>query len=170
MTIQGIAACHRILRAVWPAEAITEDTVRAWQWAFEDQRDEDVAAAVKLHIRQSKWFPKPAELLELIAEQTVAAGLLPEEAWLEVLREVSRVGLRRGDERRFSDPLIAEAVSAVGWGLICTADAAEARKQFVFTLRAVIGRARRARQHGAAGLALAGAAEPVEPLLPERVA
>lgn len=166
MTIEGIAACHRVLRAIWLTEPITEDTIRAWQWAFEDYGDEQVAAAVRLHIKRSKWFPKPADLIELIAEAAAGAELLPEVAWREVVREIGRLGRLRGHERQFSDPLIAAAVDAVGWNLLCTTEIDEARKQFIFTMRPLQERAKRRLRDGSAGLALGGGLAAV----PERVA
>lgn len=163
MTVAGILKCHRILRANWPDAPVTEDTVRLWQFAFDDCTDAQVEAAVAAYVKRGTFWPKPAELRQLLAE--AAIDLSPEAMWAEVLREVSRVGYRayptmvngvltEPEGRKFSHPLIAEAVNQTGWGLICTGDAAEARKAFIFTAKAVIERERKALQLGTSAKAL----------------
>lgn len=176
MTVAGILKCQRVLRALWPDAPVTEDTVRAWNYAFDDCTDAQVEAAVAAYVKRGKFFPKPAELRELLAE--AAVDLIPEAAWAEVLRQVSLIGYRPlptmvngvltdPPKPTFSHPLIAEAVAQTGWGLICTGDPGEARTHFVFTLKALIGRDRKAAQLGTSGPALAAVQDAA---LPERVA
>lgn len=164
MTRDDVTQLLGILRMVWSEAVVTEDTVTAWSWAFDDIPRPMAEAAAKRWIKTGKFFPRPAELLELIGVAVVAPGLLPEAAWAEVLREVSRVGFNRpplfqfgrfqpAPVLEFSSPLIAEAVDAVGWETICTSDKPEVvRAQFVKTLDAIARRSIREVQTGDAAL------------------
>lgn len=155
-----------ILRTVWPESAVTDDTITAWAWAFEDVPYPAVEAAAKRWIKTGTFFPRPGELLRLVGVAAVAPGLVPEAAWEEVLRETKRVGFNRPpvfhDGRfeppavpEFSSPLIAAAANAVGWEAICTSDKPEVvRAQFVKALTALLGRAVERVQTGEAPVAL----------------
>lgn len=154
MNKQETALILRILRTVWPQTRIDEDTITAYTWAFEDQPYELVEDAVKRWIKTGKFFPKPAELLEIISVQTVAPDLVPEAAWGEVIREARRVGYNRlpvfqngeflePEKPVFSSPLIAQAVEAIGWGELCTLDDEDkptVRAQFTKVLTALMTR------------------------------
>lgn len=160
MTTEETIALVRILRVGWPDIAIDDDTIRFWTWAFEDVTYQDAEDAAKRYIRTGKFVPKPADLLELVATAAVAPGLIPEEAWAEVRREARRVGFNRPptfhngaftrEEPRFSSPLVARAVDAVGWELICTGDNSRGfiEQQFVKTLAAIARHEIRAAQAG----------------------
>lgn len=138
MNTQETGTILRILRTVWPNEQITEDRITAYQWAFDDLEYRQVEDACKRWMKTGKFFPKPAELLEIIATATVAPDILPETAWAEVLKQAGRVGL--SGTPTFSSPLIATAVEAVTWQAICITDFkdhATLRAQFRDALRAV---------------------------------
>ncbi len=148
-----------ILRSIWPQEAVTDATLTGWTWAFEDMPYADVEAAAKTWIKTGKFFPRPAELLDLIG-RAVTGDIVPETAWQEVLREVRRVGFNRlptfcngrfepVPERSFSSALIARAVDAIGWETICTSDRPEiVYAQFTKALAALNHRAVRDVQTG----------------------
>ncbi len=78
--------------------------------ALKDLSIEHVSAAVRLALRQCKFFPKPVELRELVEGDR---GMLADAAWGEVLREISRVGYL--GQPRFSDARILPAVQST-WG------------------------------------------------------
>jgi hypothetical protein len=103
---------------------------------FDDTRD----AAVRL-ARSAKWLPSVAELRE-----AVHAPALPEagEAWGEVSRVVHRLGWTTPPtETDFSDPLILEAVRALGaWPDFCAGDEAINRAHFLKIYPAMAERAR----------------------------
>ncbi len=148
-----------ILRSIWPQEAVTDATLTGWTWAFEDMPYADVEAAAKTWIKTGKFFPRPAELLDLIG-RAVTGDIVPETAWQEVLREVRRVGFNRlptfrnghfepAPERSFSSPLIAQAVNAICWEVICTSEKPEiVYAQFTKVLAALNHRAVRDVQTG----------------------
>lgn len=149
MNQKETAAILRILRTVWPNEQITPDRITAYQWAFEDLEYLQVEDACKRWMKTGKFFPKPAELLEIIAVETVAPDILPETAWAEVLKQAGRVGLNGTPQ--FSSPLIAKAVEAVTWLAICTTDFkdhATLRAQFRDALKAVKAQAIQKQQVG----------------------
>lgn len=160
MTRTEVKQLLGILRMVWPDATVTDDTITAWSWAFEDIPARFAEDAAKRWMKTGKFFPKPAEILELIGAQVVAPGLVPEAAWSEVQREVKRVGFQRYPVFRngafeplptlaFSSALIAEAVDAVGWETICTSDKPEVvRAQFVKALDAIARRSIRQVQTG----------------------
>ena len=149
MNREETAGILRILRTVWPKEPISDDRVTAYQWAFEDRSYGEVEAAVKRWLKTSKWFPTPAELLEVISTEQVAPELVPEVAWSEVLSEASRVGAN--GVPTWSNPLIGQACRAIGWREICLTDERHyptLRAQFRDALKALYGRAIREEQIG----------------------
>lgn len=166
MNKQETAIILRILRSNWPNEKVNEDTVTIWTWAFEDVPYSVVEDAMKRYVKTGKFFPKPAELLEIIGVQNVAPNLIPEAAWAEVLKEARRVGVNRlplyqggkiipPPEREFSHPAIDQAVQSVGWRAICLTPEEERsylRDAFVKALKALITRDIRNVQTGDAPL------------------
>jgi hypothetical protein len=142
MNREQTAAVLAILRTVWQNEEITTERITAYHWAFDHMDYQVVEDACKRWIKTNRFFPKPAELLELIAEQTVAPNIVPETAWAEVMQEIGRVGV--AGIPSFSHPLIAEAVEAVGWYEIGMAEYKAhptLRAQFRDALKAVRARA-----------------------------
>jgi hypothetical protein len=154
MNKQETAAVLRVLRAFWQDVKVTDDLLMGWTWAFEDVSYPVAEDAAKRWIKTQKWFPKPAELLEIIGVQSVAPNLIPEAAWAEVLKEARRVGgnrlpLYQGGKiippptREFSHPAIEQAVEAVGWKAICLTPEEERsylQHRFTETLKALIKR------------------------------
>ena len=55
-----------MLRAVWSTEEITPQKIEVYHWVLRDYDFEDLKAAVMTYIGRGKFFPKPAELLELV--------------------------------------------------------------------------------------------------------
>lgn len=149
MNTQEIAVLLRVLRSVWPNTEINADTVKAYEWALEDISVSDGERSVREWMRTGKFFPKPSELREIVSRAALGVDELAETAWVEVQREIKRVGFNRlpiysggkvleRPSRRFSTPLIAQAVESVGWGVLCTSEhPADVRKQFIYTFRAL---------------------------------
>lgn len=66
-------------------------------------------------VEKGKFFPKPAELLQLLDE---VEGSQAERAWLQVLDEIERVGMYGAPV--FKDPVIYAVVQAMGgWESLC---------------------------------------------------
>lgn len=175
MNRQDISKLLRILRSIWPDAVVTEDTITAWEWAFEDVDYRVAEDAVKRYIKAADkpFAPKPSELLRLAGVRRVAPNLIPEAAWAEVMHEVRRVGWNRPrmfhdgqfeepPQRTFSSPLIAEAVDAIGWAEICTSDKPEiVRAQFIKALVALMDGAVKRVQTGDVSAARDALPEPV---------
>lgn len=151
MTDEQISRILAILKSVWPAHPVLEETMIAWRWALEDVPYALVEDAVRRWIKGgNQFFPTPSQLLKTIAVNRVAADLIPEAAWVEVTEQARRVGYGRrtvfhnGESRAlpgpvFSRPLIERAVESVGWKNICQSDEPTiVRAQFLKTLAALI--------------------------------
>jgi len=147
---QEVAILLRVLRAEWPNTPIGADKVQAWQWALEGIAFSHGERAVKAWLRVGKpYFPHPSELLEIVSNDELGADETAEAAWVEVQREIRRVGFNRPPtfmggrfleppQRRFSSVLIAQAVDSVGWDVLCTTDdTAQIRDQFLWTYKAL---------------------------------
>jgi len=169
---QEIAVLLRVLRSVWPKTELNPDTVQAYEWALDDVPFHDGERAVKVWIRTGKFFPKPAELREIVSKAALGENEIAESAWVEVQREIKRVGFNRPriftggrflepPTRAFSSPLIEQAVASVGWDILCTADdVSKVREQFLWTYRAIRQRDLATFQRGEIeqGMALPGGA------------
>ncbi|MGI8406608.1 MAG: hypothetical protein ACR2OE_17915 [Thermomicrobiales bacterium] len=149
MNTQQTAIILHVLRSVWPNTEINANTVKAYQWALEDLTYAEGERAAKTWMRTGKFFPKPAELREIIGNETAGMDEIAESAWSEVQREVRRVGFNRPSVfsggkfqespiATFSSDLIRQTVDSLTWRLICTTDEPEKlRDQFLWTYKAL---------------------------------
>ncbi len=131
-----------ILRSVWPDTKIDQHTITAYHWALGEKSYQDIEQAAKVWMRTGKFFPKPAELLEILSVNKTAGDVVVEAAWGEVMQQAGSVGHR--GQPTFSHPLIGEAVRAIGWRDICLTDYADygtLRAQFRDALRGLKNRA-----------------------------
>ena len=76
-------------------------------------------AAMRL-IATAKFFPTIAEVRESVLAVTVGETRPGGDAWGDVLRSVGRFGAYRSPT--FADPIVAEAVAALGWQEICLSE------------------------------------------------
>lgn len=147
-----------VLRSIWPRHTVDELAVEVWAQAMRDVDFRQAQAAIDVITRESEWFPTPAKILQTISHLAGDAMPVPDLAWEEVMREVSRVGLdpkpqltRDGQwlpalKRTFSHPVIEDAVRAVGWRVICLSDnESHARREFIRALTNLIERQERER-------------------------
>lgn len=148
MNKQETLVILRILRSVWVNTEINPDTVTAYQWALEDLTYADGERAAKTWMRTGKFFPKPSELREIIGNDAVGADDLAETAWIEVMAQVRRCGVRRtqtftngkfyeSPAPEFSSELTRKTVESLGWETVCLGKQVEARKDFIFAYRAI---------------------------------
>lgn len=168
MTRQETAKLLLILRTIWPELSASDDTVTAWSWTLDGFPYATVEEAAKRYLRVGKFAPRPSDLLELIATDTVAPDLVVEAAWAEVMAEVKRCGYNRPrlfhngqwwdpPTPQWSSPLIAGAVAAIGWAELCTSEKPEiVRAQFIKALTALRDRAVKQVQAGDAPALPAG--------------
>lgn len=130
----------------FPRDGIKTPTFRVYLKRLSHYPEPAVLAAIDVAINSRKFFPTIGELTDIIGELANGPDDLAETAWIEVVREVKRVGYQpnrvfQGGEwydppkPRFSTDRIAEAVASVGWKNICLNDVDEARTAFVFTYR-----------------------------------
>ena len=124
------AALVSRLKASYPRQPISEDTIRAYCEALADLDADRAALAVACHIRTSPYFPAISEICQACAEESCAAPTAAE-AWDEVTRAVSRVGQYRLPT--WSHPVICKCVDGIGgWIALCQSENAVAdRSQFM---------------------------------------
>lgn len=118
----------------------------AQQLYFEALQDLDlppVLAALGTLARTARWFPKPAEIRQLVEGDAEARV---EQAWLAWRTAARRVGAYR--PVLVADPVLAETLTAVfgGWVAACAADFspemwASKRKEFGRVYQVLAGRA-----------------------------
>lgn len=153
MNLTEAAKLVAILKGVYLREQFTEESPQAFLWLLGDLPFQAVIDAAQIHGRRSKWCPTPAELRDIIAEQTVPETT-PGEAWALVKKQMARYGLARYGEWEFDDPAIADAVKAAGVSHLCTSEEQYARRDFEKALTDAQERRRRGVQDGTAAPAL----------------
>lgn len=105
----------------------TEDmslSLEAYVIGLEDLTVEDARAAVARALRTSKWLPTIAELRANVVNAASGGEKQGAEAWLEVLRAVSRYGVYRapGADFVFPDAVTQHLITAQWWREICNGD------------------------------------------------
>ncbi len=88
---------------------ITQATLEAYWLVLQEKEDRELLQAVKNHIKKSKWFPKPSELLEEIEGDMTYKS---EKAWNEIQEAINRYGIYESVE--FADTKINEAIQLLG--------------------------------------------------------
>lgn len=145
-----------ILSSVWSNEPIDDAKITAYQWALSDVTYAAVEQAAKTLLRSAKFFPKPAEILELIISATVPeipAG----EAFEIVQRQIRKHGYAGLSDCDFGDEAITQAVRMVGWRRLCLdEDQKFIRRDFDAALETCQQRIRKDVQSGSAALPAAG--------------
>lgn len=136
------------LASVWSNETIDEPKITAYQWALADVPYPAVEQATRTLLRSAKFFPKPAEILELIADAhipQVSTG----EAWEIVQRQIRAHGHANFDQCDFGNDAILAAVKRVGWRRLCLdEDQRFIRRDFDEALENAQERARKELQAG----------------------
>ncbi len=76
---------------------------------------EQFKKAIAIWIAKGKFFPKPAELIEIINQ---TEGSKVEKAWFEVMKEIEKKGIYGSP--KFEDPIVYAVVEAMGgWEALC---------------------------------------------------
>ena len=99
--------------------AMTATQIAIYSDALAQYQPEALLAALKAHMRESKWFPALSELLEHLEPQTDTKALA-ELAWLSVQTAIRRGGVYRG--ATFQTGAVGEAVRQVfgTWSMACS--------------------------------------------------
>jgi hypothetical protein len=118
------------LKASYPRQPISEETIRAYAEALADLDADKVAKAVACHVRTSAFFPAISEICQACAEESCAAPTAAD-AWDEVMRAVGSVGQYRLPT--WSHPVIGKCVDGIGgWVNLCQSENCVAdRSQFM---------------------------------------
>lgn len=100
-------------------DRILSDTMKDIYWKIlEKFSDDECERAFKELIYSTKFFPKPADFLEVLCGKKENRAT---EAWLDVLNAVARIG--NYQSVKFSDPLIHSVIQAMGgWPQLCMMD------------------------------------------------
>jgi hypothetical protein len=94
---------------------LSEARQMAYVQVFSKYDDEQLEQAMFKAMTTLKWFPKPAELIELLEGKREDAALV---AWEKLQEAVRRAG--RFQSVMFDDPKIARVVDAIGgWSHVC---------------------------------------------------
>lgn len=121
------------LATIFDQEPSKEKARIYWQ-LLSDLSDADFERACTLAARRLKFFPKPAELREMVAEDQEAIAMA---AWEELLGGIRSVGQYRSVD--FLDPAISATVEFMGgWEAVCLwtrEELAFRRKEFMDTYR-----------------------------------
>ena len=105
-----------LMALAYKRDDVGEPLVRLFEMMLNDYTDEQVRAACEGHMRTSKFFPAPSEIIERIAD-SVCDLPTPEVAWSEVLGAIHAKGSYETPEWK-CEP-IATAVARMGWSQLC---------------------------------------------------
>jgi hypothetical protein len=94
--------------------------IKAWAMLLEDLESAAVMAALKRYLATSHWLPAPAQIRALVAEAKHGRRRPGADAWEDVRKAIGAVGRYRTPA--FTDPLVARAVSALGWRELCDSE------------------------------------------------
>lgn len=107
---QLIGQMFELLRAQWPREPVSELTLKVYEMVLSDIPDEVLQVAVLQLLSQATFRPTAAEVRKTAFELMRGYATSAIEAWGEVKRMVHIPKM----ERKWSAPLIAEALSCIG--------------------------------------------------------
>jgi len=132
MTREETAELLALITAFWP-DFVHQGhvTVNAWHLMLAEIPASVAREALVLLAATRSFSPRPADLLDAIAELTLPpdARLTPAEAWGLVLETVRAVGYYREPDL---PGLVGQAVRIIGWREICTSENVEATRAHFF--------------------------------------
>lgn len=104
--------------AITLGELVSKERLQAYFDALTDEHEpEAILEAIRKAVKTCKFFPKPAELIELMTGGK-GGGKDPAVAWQEVLKAIEEIGPYGNVE--FSDGAIGAAVMGLGgWPSLC---------------------------------------------------
>jgi len=100
---------------------LEKESLEVWHNALSDLTDEMFEVAVLHVVRSNKFYPKIAEIRETAFSLcTTEHSKTGDEAWEEVMQEISRSG--HWSEPVFKDEITTRAIRNMGWNELCTMD------------------------------------------------
>lgn len=135
-----------MLLAAFPRELRpdqVEETSKIYRIMMRDLDFSAAKIAVQRLLATAKRLPTIADIREAMLEVGVGGKRSGAEAWGDVRKAVSQFGAYR--EPRFADPLVAEAVDAIGWHVICKSEETDPapRAKFADAYNRLAGAARK---------------------------
>ena len=124
-TTEAVTVAMKIFSETYLKE-ISKETARAYDAALSELTDKELSGAIAACMRQCKYFPSPAEIIEFAGKQqqtpTASIGAIFDRL----------IGIARKSGRyrayKFTDPLTAVAVRRIGgWSRLCDATEIDAR-------------------------------------------
>lgn len=135
--IKRVAQGLRELAMQYPRADVSAEMIAVYTRQLSDLPADVVTDAMERCGKSLTFFPSVAEIRKEVATSAIGGLVSAEDAWIEVRREIGRVGVgpgRRG-EPSFSTDLIRRAVESVGWYQLGMGKVEEARRDFIFTYR-----------------------------------
>jgi len=121
MAVSDAKAIVQQLVAAYPNAKVSEQTVVVYLRMLQDIPADELQTVVDQCIAQHKFIPTVAEIRDMYHTLTVSlAQPTAAEAWGQVRRAITRYGRIRVPE--FDDPLVAEAVTHMGWRELCVSE------------------------------------------------
>ena len=121
---QDIAQIISVISAAYPNFNPTEQTAEVYFQTLKDIPSDLLKAATLQSVSEAgrKFAPSVGEIRGMVVEIRKSANDIPDswQAWNEVKRAMVDVGSYRKPD--FTSPLVAEAVSAMGWKNLCLSE------------------------------------------------
>lgn len=126
MTGEQVVKVLAIIKAAYPnfyrnTEDV-KDAIALWRMMFEDDDNNKVLMAVKMHISTNKFPPTVADIREQLVnatEKTITA----DEAWGQLIKCISRYGQYNVEGAMESmDPKVAQLVKRLGYKELCRSE------------------------------------------------
>jgi hypothetical protein len=118
MTIDETRQLFELLSGMYPTLKVEKNTIKGYHLMLADVPLPVMLAALPAVLSEHPTFcPTAPQLRNAVMASAVDALPTAAEAWEQVEAEIRRVG--SWGRPRFSDPLVARAVTAIGWQEIC---------------------------------------------------
>ena len=124
MTPAEAAKAVAMLQAAYPAARWSEPTIDLYEHLLAELDFNLARDAIVRIIRSSKFLPTVAEILDAVADIGIGPMRSAVEAWGDVVMAIRLTGYI--GVPKFSDPLVADCVRAMGWRNLCIGDSPEA--------------------------------------------
>lgn len=118
MTPQETAKILSMCTAIWSSEEVSPSKRAMFTELFKHDAFEVVQAALKAHMLNSTFFPRPADLKRIIAIAS-ADAITEGEAWADVQRQIGLHGYHGYSDTIFTHQCTRKAVLSVGWRRLC---------------------------------------------------
>jgi len=99
------------------------EAVKVWRTLLSDMMDEEFVTGVIRLCRETREFYPGTNIVAMIREHADKINhpiISAEEAWGEVMKQISSVGFYGTPV--WSDPIIKTAIQAIGWKILCHSD------------------------------------------------